>query len=68
MQSVLEKLNLTTDQLNSLYSACPVGGYVGADVAQCLAVRFGLTLTEPLGQQLCDLDILTVAEAAWMDD
>jgi hypothetical protein len=66
--SVCEKLNITVDQLNSMYVAGPVGGFVGTQVATEIVARFGLDASEPLGSQLAEQGILTDDEAAWLDD
>lgn len=66
--SVCEKLDITTDQLNSLYVTGPVNGFVGTEVAAEIAERFGLEASEPLGSQLAEQGILTDDEAEWLDD
>jgi hypothetical protein len=66
--SVCEKLNITTDQLNSLYAAGPVDGFIGTQVAAEIAARFGLDASEPLGSQLAEQGVLTDDETAWLDD
>ena len=66
--SVCEKLDITTDELNSLYATGPVNGFVGTDVAARLAERFNLDASEPMGAQLADQGILTDDEAEWFDD
>lgn len=66
--SVCSKLDISTDQLNSLYTAAPVGGWVGTQVAADIAQRFGLDAASPLGSQLADQGILTEDEAQWLDD
>lgn len=66
--SICSKLDITTDELNSLYATGPVNGFVGTDVAASLARRFDLDVSEPLGAQLAALSILTNDEAEWFDD
>lgn len=66
--SVCEKLDITTDQLNSLYVTGPVNGFVGTQVAADLVERFNLDASEPLGSQLAGQGILTDDEAEWFDD
>lgn len=66
--TVCAKLDLTDDQLNSLFTALPVGGFVGTDVAAGIARRYGIDVWEPLGSQLAALGVLTDDEAAWFDD
>jgi len=67
-ERVLHRLDLTTDELSSLYAASPVNGFVGTDIAARLAERFGLDVSLPLGEQLAELGVLTDAEAEWFDD
>jgi len=66
--SVLAKLDITDDQLNSLYAAGPVNGFVGTDVAAEIAARFNVDASEPLGYQLAERGILTDDEAEYLDD
>lgn len=66
--TVCQKLDLSTDELNSLYVTNPVNGFTGSEVAGRLANRFGLAIEEPLGVQLAALGILTDEEAAYLDD
>lgn len=66
--SICEKLNITTDELNSLYVTGPVNGFVGTDVAARLAERFNLDASESLGAQLAEQGVLTDDEAEWLDD
>jgi hypothetical protein len=66
--SVMSKLGIGQDELNSLYVTGPVAGFVGTEVAADLAERFGLDVSEPLGGQLAAKGVLTDAEAEWMDD
>lgn len=66
--SVCEKLDITTDQLNSMYVAGPVNGFVGTQVAAEIAERFSLDASEPLGSQLAEQGVLTEDEAEWLDD
>lgn len=66
--SVCTKLDISTDQLNSMYTAVPVGGWVGTQVAADIAQRFGLDASEPLGDQLAGLGVLTDEEGEWLDD
>lgn len=65
---VARKLGLSVDELNSLYSRLPVGGWVGATVAADLCNRFGLDELEPPGAQLAARGVLTEAEGIWLDD
>lgn len=66
--SVCQKLDLTTDELNSLYVTGPVNGFTGPQVAERLAERFGLDVEDSLGSQLAELGVLTNDEAAYLDD
>lgn len=68
--SVCAKLGLTSDMLNSMYTAVPVGGFLGSDVTADIMRRFGLVDDEalPLGAQLAERGILTDDEAEWFDD
>ena len=66
--SICEKLDLSTDELNSLYVTGPVNSYVGTVVAASLVERFQLDAMEPLGAQLHQCGILTEDEANWFDD
>lgn len=66
--SVCTKLRITTHQLNSMYVAQPVGGFVGAKVAESIAEEYNLDMSEPLGAQLLDYGVLTADEAEWFDE
>lgn len=66
--TICEKLAITIDELNSLYTAVPVNGFGGTAVAAEIAQRFGLDASEPLGSQLAERGVLTEDEAAWLDD
>jgi hypothetical protein len=66
--AVAQKLGLTLDELNSLYAVFPVGGFVGAVVAQELRARYGIDEDEPLGEALAERGVLTPAEGRWLDD
>lgn len=66
--SVLAKLDITADQLNSMYAADPVNGFVGTQVAAEIAERFSIDASEPLGYQLAERGILTDEEAEYLDD
>lgn len=61
-------LGLNTEQLESLFVACPVGGWAGHEVAAELCQRFGLEADEPLGKQLWAAGVLTQAQGRWLDD
>ena len=67
-ENVRVKLGLSRAELESLYTVCPVDGFVGEGVAEDLCDRFGLDPMEPLGRQLWDKDVLTEEEARWFDD
>ncbi len=68
-ENIRAKLGLTRDELESLFAAGPVGGYLGTDVASSIASQHGLDLTTMrLGQGLADAGILTEEEADWLDD
>ena len=66
--SVLAKLGINADQLNSLYATGPVNDFVGAQVAEEIAQRFGIDASEPLGSQLAERGVLTDEEAEYLDD
>jgi hypothetical protein len=66
--SICEKLNITIDQLNSMYATGPVNGFIGTQVAAEIAERFNLDASEPLGSQLAEQGVLTDDEAEWFDD
>ena len=66
--SVCAKLDITTDQLNSLYATGPVNGFVGTEVAAEIAQRFNLDTAASLGSQLAEQGVLTDDEAEWFDD
>lgn len=66
--SVCEKLDITADQLNSMYATGPVNGFVGPQVAAEIAQRFSLDVSEPMGSQLVEQGILNDDEAEWLDD
>lgn len=66
--SVMAKLDLSNDQLNSLYVTGPVNGWTGEIVAADLAARYDLDVSEPLGHQLASKGVLTDEEAEWFDD
>ncbi len=66
--SVCAKLDITTDQLNSLYVTGPVNGFVGTEVAAEIAQRFNLDTAASLGSQLAEQGVLTDDEAEWFDD
>ena len=61
-------LGLDTEQLESLFVACPVAGWAGHEVAAELCQRFGLEADEPLGKQLWAAGVLTQAQGRWLDD
>ena len=66
--TILQKLDISADALNSMYATAPVGGFVGTEVARHLAERFDLDPSEPLGAQLAARGVLTEEEGAWLDD
>jgi hypothetical protein len=66
--AIAQKLGLSLDELNSLYTTFPVGGCVGAVVAQELRARYGLDEDERLGEALAERGVLTEAEGRWLDD
>ncbi len=67
-ESVMTKLNLNSDQINSLFAVGPVNGWTGEIVAADIAERFSLNAQEPLGMQLAEQGVLTDDEAEWLDD
>jgi uncharacterized 2Fe-2S/4Fe-4S cluster protein (DUF4445 family) len=67
--TICEKLGITTDELNSLYTTCPVNGAVGAVVSEEIAERFGLGPDcDDLAGALQARSILTAEEAEWLRD
>jgi hypothetical protein len=68
-QAVMNKLGINRDELNSLYTACPVNGAVGTQVAMAIIQRFELTGDEDdWVTTLYERGILTEAEWNWMRD
>lgn len=66
--TVCQKLDLTTSELNALYTNCLVDGHSGIDVAARLRERYQIDDDQPLGAGLVDLGVLTLAEGEWLDD
>jgi nitrate reductase beta subunit len=66
--SIMAKLGLSEDELNSMYTAVPTGGYDGREVARRLREQHGIDEDETLGDGLVRLGILTEDEGAWLDD
>lgn len=48
MLSVMEKLRLSNDEINALYTVRPVCGYQGTEVAAAFAERYGRDPLIPL--------------------
>lgn len=73
MNTIEQKLGLTTMEFNSLFVADP-GGYssypfpAGSGVAEALRHRFGIPEDEDLIDALEARNVITAEEAAWMHD
>jgi hypothetical protein len=67
--ALCEKLSITHDELNSLFSFCPVNGFTGIQVTAEICRRFGLEPDEAAwSTRLYEQDILTEAEWRWLND
>lgn len=65
---ICAKLNITIEQVISLYASDPFHGFSGHQVGNEINERFTLRPNEPMGYQLADLGVLTDAEGRWLDD
>lgn len=69
VNSVCAKLCISTDELNSMYTRCPVGGYDGQQVEKSIRQRFGLRdYSIPFADALVQLGYLTEDEARYLSD
>lgn len=65
--NVCHKLGISANELNSLFTNCPVDGAAGTSVARELRERFGLNEDEDdLSVALQEKGVITQEEAAWL--
>jgi hypothetical protein len=68
MDSVLEKLQITSDQLNAMYTACPVDCHTAETVNAEIRERFGIDEEDDWVDALESRGVLTAEEAAYLRD
>lgn len=65
---IAEKLGYPGEAIESLFVACPVGGWLGTSVADEIRAKYNIPEDEMLGEALVDRGILTTEEGRWLDD
>ncbi len=66
--AVARKLDLSPEDLNTLYTLSPETGPEGRSIADRLCGRYGIPFEAALGAELAARGVLTAAEGAWLDD
>lgn len=66
---IRQKLGISREELNSMFTAVPVSGFVGTEVVSRIASQHNIDLTtETLGAALAAAGVLTEDEGEWLDD